>query len=77
MGASIVYGILCMLMPLVAWGVINQEWQFDIPIVNITYKPWRLYLVVCSLPGLLVALILIILPGDADFSPSQSVLAFT
>lgn len=31
--------------------IINQEWQFDV--FNITYKPWRLYLAVCSVPGLI------------------------
>lgn len=31
--------------------VINQEWQFEIPFVGIIYKPWRLFFVICSLPG--------------------------
>lgn len=64
MGASIVYGILCLLMPLVTWCAFQFNLQFYIPIIGIVYKSWRLYLVVCSLPGLLVALILIILPGN-------------
>lgn len=71
MGSSIVYGVLCILMPLVAWIVINQEWQFDVPFIGITYKPWRLYLVVCSLPGLFVALILIVLPESPKFVLGQ------
>lgn len=64
MGASAVYGVLCILMPLVTWCAFQIQLQFYIPIIGIVYKSWRLYLVVCSLPGLLVALILIVLPGD-------------
>lgn len=63
MGASVVYGVLCILMPLVTWCAFQIQFQFYIPILGIVYKGWRLYMVICSLPGLLVALILIVLPG--------------
>lgn len=67
MGSSIIYGIVCNLLPILAWSVINQDWQFDIPLLGITYKPWRLYVVVCSLPGLLAFIIMTFLPESPKF----------
>lgn len=52
MGSSIIFGISCLFLPLLAWLVINQDWQFDIPFIGITYKPWRLFFIICSLPGI-------------------------
>lgn len=71
MGSAVIYGISCVLLPLVAWLVINETWQFDVPLIYITYKPWRLFLVVCSLPGLFSFLILIFLPESPKFVLGQ------
>lgn len=71
MGSAVIFGASCILLPVVAWSVINQDWQFDVPIIDITYKPWRLFLVVCSLPGLLVFVILVFLPESPKFILSQ------
>lgn len=71
MGSAIIFGIACILMPLFAWIVINQDFQFDIPIINITYKPWRLFLVVGSLPGLLSFVVLLFLPESPKFVLDQ------
>lgn len=71
MGSSVIYGVLCIIMPLVAFGVINQDWQFDVPLIGVTYKPWRLFLVVCSLPGLLSFLIITFLPESPKFVLGQ------
>lgn len=45
MGSAVIFGIACFIVPLLAWIVINQDWQFNIPFIDITYKPWRLFLV--------------------------------
>lgn len=71
MGSSILFGISCIVMPLMAWSVINQNWQFDIPLIGLTYKPWRLYMVVCSLPAILSFIILIFLPESPKFVLGQ------
>lgn len=70
-GASVISSILCVLIPLTAWGVINQEWQFQIPLINITYKPWRMFLVVCGLPSLISYVILSFLPETPKFVLGQ------
>lgn len=68
MGSAIIFGIACGLVPLCAWLVINQ---FNMPYLDITYKPWRLFLVVCGLPGLLAFIILLFLPESPKFVLAQ------
>lgn len=71
MGSAMIFGITCLLLPLIAFGIINQDWQFYIPIVDIVYKPWRLFLIVCSLPGLLATIALLFLPESPKFVLSK------
>lgn len=71
MASALIFGISLPMMPLTAFAVINQNWQFDIPILEITYKPWRLFLVVCSLPGLFASFALLFLPESPKFVLSQ------
>lgn len=71
MGSAIIFGIACFFIPLCAWLVINQDWQFIIPFLNLTYKPWRLFLVVCGLPELLAFIILLFLPESPKFVLGQ------
>ncbi|KAL5276213.1 hypothetical protein ACFFRR_001814 [Megaselia abdita] len=74
-------GILCstfsILFPLIAWVVINQEWSFYIPILNIVYKPWRLFILVCGLPGFFSALCLLKFPESPKFTLSVGEEAYT
>lgn len=67
MGASFVFGVGCILLPLIAWSVINQEWEFTIPLLDIVYKPWRLFIVVCGLPSLVCGLALLFFPESPKF----------
>lgn len=71
MGASVIFGITCIMLPLLAWLVINQSWTLDIPYLDVVYKPWRLFLVVCGLPSLLCSLALIPMPESPKFVLSQ------
>lgn len=71
MGASVIFGITCIMLPLLAWLVINQSWELYIPYVEVTYKPWRLFLVVCGLPSLLCAFALIPVPESPKFVLGQ------
>lgn len=67
MQSAIIYGISCLLLPLIAVVVINQDWQFDVPYIGITYKPWRMFIIVCALPGLISSIILMFLPESPKF----------
>lgn len=51
--------------------MLSTEWQFHISIINITYKPWRLYVILCALPGLLSCIILTFLPESPKFVLGQ------
>uniref|UniRef100_A0A182MDT7 Major facilitator superfamily (MFS) profile domain-containing protein n=1 Tax=Anopheles culicifacies TaxID=139723 RepID=A0A182MDT7_9DIPT len=67
MGASFVFGVGCILLPLIAWSVINQEWEFTIPLLDIVYRPWRLFMVVCGLPSLVCGIALLYFPESPKF----------
>lgn len=71
MGAAIIFGMSCMMMPTTAWLFINQDWKFQVPYIGLTYKPWRLFLVACGIPGFLAAVALTFLPESPRFLLSQ------
>lgn len=71
MGAALIFGLSLPLLPLAAYGVINQDWEFDVPLIDVVYKPWRLYLVVCSLPGLMSSIVIFFLPESPKFVLGQ------
>lgn len=71
MGAAFIFGVGAMIMPALAWLVINQEWRIDIPLLAITYKPWRLFMVVCGIPGFVCGLCLFKIPESPKFLLSQ------
>lgn len=71
MGASIVFGFGCMALPLLALICLNQEWQFFVPVFNIMYKPWRFFLVVCTLPSMFCAFALYKLPESPKYKYSK------
>ncbi|XP_055325164.1 synaptic vesicle glycoprotein 2B-like [Sitodiplosis mosellana] len=71
MSATVIYSALCVIQPIAAWAVINQEWQFEVPFIGLTYKPWRLFIIVYALPGLFSALALLFLPESPKFVLGQ------
>lgn len=71
MGSALIYGISCLFVPIIAWFVINQDWEFYVPLIDITYKPWRLYIIVCGIPGFLASVILLFLPESPKFVLGQ------
>lgn len=71
MYASVIFGIFTILLPGIAWLVINQEWSLPIPFFDFVYKPWRLYIVVCAIPSLLCLLVLLFLPESPKFVLGQ------
>lgn len=71
MYASVIFGLTCISLPLMAWLVINQQWQFYIPVIGVMFKPWRLFLIVCGLPSFVCALALARIPESPRFDLSQ------
>lgn len=66
--ASIILGIFTLVLPLVAWLVINQDFVFDFPSIQFTYKPWRLFIVGCSSLSLFSFIVMCILPESPKFA---------
>lgn len=67
MGAAFVFAVGAMTLPLLAFLVINQEWSLSIEILGIRYKPWRLFLIICGIPGFLCGLSMFALPESPKF----------
>lgn len=67
MGSALIFGVSCLLLPLIAWTIINQDWEFDVPLIDVRYKPWRFFIVVCGLPGFITSIALIFLPESPKF----------
>lgn len=71
MTASFIYSISLICIPFVAFAVINHEWQFEIPLLAVEFKPWRLFIIVSSLPGLVAAVSLLFTPESPKFVLGQ------
>ncbi|XP_073832099.1 synaptic vesicle glycoprotein 2A-like isoform X2 [Musca autumnalis] len=67
MGSAFIFGVGAMMMPAIAWLFINQEWRLPLPFLGLTYKPWRLFMVVCGVPGFLCGLSLFKIPESPKF----------
>lgn len=59
-------------MPTFGILTLNQEWSFNLDILGITYRPWRLFLLLCGLLDLMCAGVLYFLvPESPKFTFSQ------
>lgn len=71
LGAAAIFCGFGILFPIIAWMTINQDWFLYIPIIDIQYKPWRLFILICGLPSLLSGIALITMPESPKFLLSQ------
>ncbi|GAB0098020.1 Major facilitator, sugar transporter-like [Sergentomyia squamirostris] len=71
MAASTIFGLFCILMPVLAWAILSTTWTLNFSMIGITYKPWRFFLVVCGLPDLFCAISFFWLPESPKFILAQ------
>lgn len=71
MMASVIFGVACLILPLMAWLIINQKWNFIVPLIDVNYRPWRLFLLCCGLPSLICGISMIFYPESPKFTFSQ------
>lgn len=64
---AIVFGVACLLVPIFAAVIINLDINYHIPVINIQYKSWRLFMVACGLPGFICGLIFLYFPESPKF----------
>lgn len=67
LASSIFAAMGCVLMPIFAALIMDQEWSFVVPILNINYTPWRCYMLLCSIPSLICGMIFLRLPESPKF----------
>lgn len=59
-------------MPGLGYFILNRTFHFHIPLFDIEYKPWRLYLLLCGLPSLLCAIVMLVfIPESPKFMFSK------
>lgn len=71
MGSAIIFAVGGMILPGLAWLVINNDWRWSLPVLGLIYKPWRLFMVVCGIPGFLCGLCLLKMPESPKYLLSQ------
>ncbi|XP_061394663.1 synaptic vesicle glycoprotein 2B-like [Musca vetustissima] len=64
---SFIAAFSAVFFPLIAWFFINQEWEFVVPLIGITYKPWRLFFVMSGVSGLVCGIIFHYLPESPKY----------
>ena len=71
--ASVVYGIASLMNPISGVVLLNLvDWSFYIPFLDLQFKTWRMFLIVCTIPNLISALLLIFLiPESPKYTFSQ------
>ncbi|XP_065365581.1 synaptic vesicle glycoprotein 2B-like [Calliphora vicina] len=67
MCGALISAFSAIFLPIIAWLFINQDWELDIPFLPIVYKPWRLYLNICGVSGLVCCIILGYLPESPKY----------
>ncbi|XP_030763786.1 synaptic vesicle glycoprotein 2B-like [Sitophilus oryzae] len=60
-----------MYIPGMAWKLLPNTWSYDLEGLGITFRPWRLLIIVYALPSLFVAAMLSILPESPKYLLSR------
>ncbi len=70
--ASVVYSIANLQLPIYGITIVNQMWSFNIPFIDLIFRPWRLFLLLCGLSSVLCAIVMIIyIPESPKFTFAQ------
>uniref|UniRef100_A0A1I8P9Y1 Major facilitator superfamily (MFS) profile domain-containing protein n=1 Tax=Stomoxys calcitrans TaxID=35570 RepID=A0A1I8P9Y1_STOCA len=65
--SSFIFSFVGMILPFLAFAIINGEWSLVIPALGLIYKPWRLFVIVCGITGLVCGIIIYFLPESPKF----------
>lgn len=68
---SFTFGAFCFWNPIFASIIINQDWIIYISPLDLLFKPWRLFMIVCSIPSVLCGLVMLFMPESPKFTFSQ------
>lgn len=59
--------IASMIIAALPWAVLEMQWAYYIPLLDIIWKPWRLLIILYGLPGFISATALLFLPESPKF----------
>nr|XP_049696899.1 synaptic vesicle glycoprotein 2C [Helicoverpa armigera]XP_049696900.1 synaptic vesicle glycoprotein 2C [Helicoverpa armigera]XP_049696901.1 synaptic vesicle glycoprotein 2C [Helicoverpa armigera]XP_049696902.1 synaptic vesicle glycoprotein 2C [Helicoverpa armigera] len=65
-GSSFI-GIGTVVLPCLAWLILPQEFSYDISFLDISYRPWRLLIVACTIPFTIATVLLFFAPESPKF----------
>ncbi|XP_037041464.1 synaptic vesicle glycoprotein 2C-like [Bradysia coprophila] len=72
MYVSAVLGLACYWYPGTASWILNQEWSHYFAALDITLKPWRLFIIIATLPTIVCAIcLLIFVPESPKYTFAQ------
>lgn len=70
--ASVVYSITCLQTPIYGVTILNQVWSFHIPVINLIFRPWRLFLLLCGSSSVICAIVMLIyIPESPKYTFAQ------
>lgn len=58
-------------LPALAWLILDYQWHYPIAILNLSFRPWRLLVILYSLPCLIFSILLYFLPESPKYLLSQ------
>lgn len=66
------FAVFCFWNPTFASIIINQGWSFYIAPLDLLFKPWRLFMIVCGIPSLVCGLVMLFfMPESPKFTFSH------
>jgi hypothetical protein len=65
--SSSIYGAIGTLLPFLAYLIVNLDFSFYIPFLDLVYRPWRLYVLYCAMPSFISAVVLLWMPESPKF----------
>lgn len=65
------HGVFCYWNPIFASIIINQDWILYIKGLDLIFKPWRLFLIVCGMPSVICGLVMVFMPESPKFTFSN------
>ncbi len=68
---AFMYGFFCFWNPFFAWLIINQDWTIFIETFDLVFKPWRLFMLVCTVPSVLTGCAMLLMPESPKFTFSH------
>lgn len=56
-----------MFLPGLAWSILPGEWAFDIPGIQIAFRPWRLLMIAYTIPTIIFTIVFFCLPESPKY----------